>query len=336
MKELKTLILLCLILSSCDTRWKIYDKFEVWVHVKIDWSNLNQRPNGTTIAFYPQTRTDIEPIFLITNSINDSIRLPQDTYSVLVFNETLTGHDNIYFRGTTRYETFEAYIKPTTVSNKYYIPEGEYAVASPSILAIDRLENFRITQAAILSKARITLNFKPQRVLSTTILKVHIRGMNNVAKSGSSASISGLANGINLSTGRLSSTPVTQVFTLNNKLFESGSITQGTMSGSFVCFGIIDNEIETKSKTQNVQNLASLYFRLRNETDLDRIDRNVTGRIEVITEGNQIIYKVEIGLDVPSDPIIVLPDVPDTEKPGAGFDADVGDWGDEEVVDVPL
>lgn len=323
------LILLCLIFSSCDTRWKIYDKFEVWVHVKIDWSNLSQRPNGTTIAFFPQTRTDLKPIFLITNSINDSIRLPEDTYSILVFNETLTGHDNLAFKGTTRYETFEAYIKPITTKVDYYIPEGEYLVASPSVLAIDRLENFRVTQAAILSKAKITLNFKPQKVLSSTILKVHIKGMNNVAKKGSMASISGLANGMNLSTGKLSTTPVTQVFTLNSKLFESGSTTNGTMSGSFICFGMVE-------QGTGIQNTVSLYFRLRNETDLDRIERNVTGRIEIIEEELHTIYKVEIGLEAPQDAIIVLPNVPDTEKPGAGFDADVNDWGDEEVVDVPL
>lgn len=327
----KLLFLICVIFSlySCDTRRNMIDDNGVWVRVNTDWSRTGIEPNGTTVCFYPN-RPDLSPIYLVTNETYDSVKLNRDNYSVLVFNETVNGHDNIHFRDMHSYKASEAYSKSITVPERHTKGPEENIVASPGMLGVSKLINLEMTRQMIENDERPTLNFTPEKRVTVVNVKIHIKGLLYAHVRDNKAKLSGLAGEINLSEESENYTPVTHYFDINKMKLDAGGI-DGTISATFNTFGLA----ETPEGDEKVKSILTLYVMLRDGNPHTPIERDVTDLIKVVGE-DEISLEIEIGLGILDDPIIVLPEVEDNPDMDSGFDADVDGWGPPIVTDIPV
>lgn len=325
---LMRLLIVIAILTGCNNFRELVDEAGVWTHIEIDWSkaNLTGR-NGASVWFFPHSGG--KPVVLTTQSDSDSLRLRPGMYSVLVFNETINDHDYISFRGTDRYETFEAYAKPITINKPYSKDGNEPAAAAPNILAIDRIERLSVSSQGMGHDQRpLSLHFTPCRVVALQTIVVHINSLDNVGNSGSAASLSGMAEGINLATGRTTSTSVIHYAALGNKSFHPQSDTDGTMTARLHAFGLTNTPLRVGTE----RNRLTLYFRMRGKLPsgsyyLDPIVFDVTDQMQPETETNP---EVQVTVQV------TVPVVPPESGSDSGFDADVSDWGEETVTDIPI
>lgn len=322
--------LLTLLLVGCDCRRPIIEDSGLWTRVTVDWTKMGIKPNGTSIWFFPDN-SDNSPQVLRMQTLTDSLMLRKGTYSVIVFNETESDHDYILFRGGNSYETFEAYAKDITVASKYMVRAAtERIAATPDQLGVATMTGLEITREMINKDLRPSLLFEPKRTFATVNVLIHVVGLDNASSSGgSAASLSGMADGVILYNGVTNSTPVTHIFNINNIRFNSGSYQDGTMSSSFMVFGLTD----MPTRADDVPNYLTLFFHLRNGEDLDPIQIDVSRTLEVVTDESG---RVTINIEVGQDGSIILPYVESSTDKGSGFDADVTDWGEENNYDIPI
>lgn len=336
----KRLVLYALLLLSsalfegCDTRRHIHQDEWVSVEFSIDWGNLAKAsksgdvtPNGATVVFFPTSGILEEPMFKQTNYTSDKVNLPVGRYNVIVFNETINGHDYIQFRGIDNYDTIEAYWETTRVKTEYSRANNdEMILDTEDLLLVDRVEQFEITYINSDQGDVMKLNFLPVLVNRKMSVLAHIKGMVNTSRKTSSLLyIEGMALGYNLWSGAPTRDKSTHLMSLGNKTFYDGSTTDGTMSASFYTFG--DAASETKADDDNI---ARLSFALRDGTTHPDIEINISDQLNSASDLREI--NVEIGT---GDPEISLPDADDLEFVGSGMDAEVGDWGDDIIIDLP-
>lgn len=325
MKKLFYLIFVMFFMFSCDNQQEKIEVNGTWVRVNVDWSKAGIEPEGASFCFYPE-REGMNPIRLETHTTLDSMKLRIDNYRVLVFNETANSHENIFFRGMDKYETVEACAQPIEVPDKYSKETEERAVTNLDILAVERLTDFEITDQMMEDDERPTLNFVPESRMHVVTLTIRAKGLENVSLGGSIGSLSGMTGAINLSQVEQDSDPVTHYFNFNDITFDEGSNTEGTMSATLSTFGPLRT---VASKSENIKNVVTLYFKLRDGTEQTPIEYDITDLIDQAIEAND-----DLNIEIGSGDIIEFPYVEDTG--GSGINVNVGDWGDETIIDTPV
>lgn len=318
------------ILSGCDTRRKIVERFTSDITIEIDWSAAQlEKHHGTSIWIFPHKGGS--PIVVQTQDASETVKLPMDSYSFLVFNEDVDTHEFIDFSGTDRYETFKAHVKTLELPARYNKADGTNAASSPNVLAVDRLGEYQVTREMTSSSERHVIKFKPQRVVTLITVIADICGMDNTAVTGHALSVSGLADGLNLSTLKATGGAVTHIATLNDRRYHPGSISDGTMTARFYSFGRPEGTIAVKA--EGVPNIATMFFKMRGKMPNDTYyhDPIETEVSQHIRDKEVLESAITIYLET-----VMLPYVPDENDPGAGFDADISDWGDEIVTEIPI
>jgi hypothetical protein len=347
----------CLALEGCDNRRDLIDLGDngdktLSVKIKIDWSRAGINPKNASIWFFhaDDGRPAKGGLPELTNEREVTVNLPAGRYSLLVFNGTVDDQDNIRFRGMDRYRTFEAYAYDE-------IPAGNAAarlratkdedpvfITPPNVLAVDRLDLLEITARMIDRKEEVILPFTPRRLVSQIDVLIHFLGLIYSATGGHSGVITGMANGVFLADGKTGSEAVNQAFALNNRTFYPDSETDGTMSRSFLCFGLPGMTYEPLLLTGSAHTLR-LDILLRNG-DHATYEIDVTGgfvRAEDSDQAAGVNLRLILGggdLSLPpvmQDPIS-LPEVPEVNfsEGGGGFDPSVNGWGNNIEIPTPI
>ena len=349
------------LLCSCeatgwqDTRRPLEDEgaLRVSVQVRLNWeaSGLGGDPEVASVWFFPEGG---EPKVLSTNETLDSISLPPGDYRILAFNGLLENNAstreqrssvsfaNIGFRGTDRYETFEAFcLRPQQVSAAYSRPADEPAMSPPEALAAGRYDDgaggdmFRITMEMVDRKERPELTFTPVPAVATLELTAHVGNLISAATidGANTASVSGLGESVFLATGRTGEAAVTHYFTLNHRQYDDPENPKdGTLRGGCFTFGL----------PQENSNLLGLWFTLRDSkegTPKTYFHRDLTEpwAEQHGKEVMQLDLRVEVGkLRLGENDTINLPDTQPPEEVGSNFDADVDEWGDDENVALDI
>ncbi len=335
MRQLTYLYLLLLLLSvsGCDTRRHIYQDGWVTIGYTINWDELARAskggevaPNGATLAIFPVSGMLEEPIFKQTNYMTGEIALPIGVYNIVVFNETVSGHDYIQFTGTESYDTFQAYWEQSTVTAQYARSSSDQMIIdTEDFLLVERLEGYEVTYDMLESDETPQLYFTPEVVNKLMTVTAHIKGMVNVSAATSSLLyMEGMSLGYMMSSGEPTTDKSTHLTNLEEMSYYDGSESDGTMSASFYTFG--DAASETRADDDNV---ATLSFALRDGTTHPDIAENVSDQLSDSNDLSEI--NVVVGLN--SD--ITLPDVANTEA-GEGMSADVGGWGEEIVIQLDM
>ncbi len=330
---LTSLLLLLPILCGCDTRRYIYQDGWATIEYDINWEELakatknsEEIPNGATLAIYPVTGYLEEPIFKQTNYTEGEIALPVGVYNIIVFNETVNGHDYIQFTGESSYETFEAHWETTRVKSEYSRSgSDEMILDTEDFLLVERLEGFEVTYDMLDEPESIHLSFTPVVVNKLMTVVAHVQGAVNVSSSRSSLLyIEGMADGYCMGSGKPTQDKTTHLMSLESVIYYDGSDRDGTMTASFYTFGDAANE--TKADDDNI---ARMSFALRDGTTHPDVEVNISDQL---SESDDLS---EIDVVVGVDPTITLPDVDDTENAG-GMSADVGGWSTEIVIDLNM
>lgn len=206
--NLLNLIVILIAMNSCNTDELCYDHpHDGQFYIRFDWSAApDANPTGMRVWFYSQA--DADPYFVDTNADKDSVEVREFNYHILAHNNDT---EWITFVGTHSYQSHTL----TTRDGGLLEPLGaayrgaglradndddRIAVAPEPVWAVGR-ENIQVTHGD-------TLVLAPQPMhCHYTYEFRNVGSLKHVAHV--SAAISGMADGVNISTGRLSGTTCT-------------------------------------------------------------------------------------------------------------------------------
>ncbi len=365
MKKILYIICVCLVTISCERRTLTYSyNPTVEVVVNVDWSDMSVAPEGLSIYCYPETGES--PTIKIVNLTSDeqaamasstTINLGVGEYKFLVFNQTPSEFSSINFSGMSSYESAEVYASNTT--SRWYVSKSEETlVVDPDELAAATYHSVEITQEAIdevlgLREKYIdtdeqiepyaTIDLAAAVVIKTTRVTVKLNGINNL--SSVRATLYGMATGYNFSTQTSHSDYATHLLESWSIAKYAEDVTKGEIVAYFTCFGIPGTTTETRvldSSWGGTMHLEMLLVDLSTITETDHVlhDKTTLMYDDVINKSDEddstTQYDdsdVDISVDVDDD--ITLDDVMPEGGSSGGFDASVGNWEDEQQVEIP-
>ncbi len=317
--------------SSCvrrDLDMEYIDSAEI--AVVFDWTKADINPDGATITFFPIDGG--APIVKLTHSDTTIVALKVGRYSIIGFNETTVDFDNIEFRGTDHFATYEAVLKKEASKTDPNIWGNPDILASASIgdfvVTTDMVQETRTrtrTKTRTKSKSLVlspslTITLQPRRVVYPAVVVAKINGLNNISAAG--AYVSGFTESVNLSNYKTSPFSTRQKFSFSEVKYEAGSPRNGSATGTFTSFGLRDQQGGPELSGYDLDFRATLKDGSGFSRSFDISSSISTINIEI---GIQI--NIKIGLEEP----IVIPDVGGE----GGWKIDVGEW-DEVVIPITL
>ncbi len=327
LKALFALMLLVVLISSCDTRRPILERENYNLVLAIDWKECGLSPVGASIYAY-NTETGKLVLKHLTNDRTDVISLPKGRYTFLVFNETVDDYSFINFKDEESLGDFTGTVIPNPNKSKLvkadpdlplmYMPE-DFAVIATAPIDISRNRDIKDT-----------IKVAPKRLTIKVKMNVSIHNISSLSTSGHRALLNGVSDAAKIYSRELSSTRVSHVATLNSLTYDEGSTTDGTLSANFRFFGfkdVIDNKIPVGAS-------VTLYLKLRDGTDYTPFTRQISS-MKITQTLYEVILEINVGDGIEGGEQgkdIILPIVVGN---GGGFDVDVGGWKDENI-DVPI
>ena len=343
----RVLLLLCLV--SCNHDELCYHHpHDARVRVDVDWTDFVQEvPTGMTVMVYPQEGSRSKAVTQHTNTTSHAVfALPVGKYHSIVYNQSPSEYGSLSFRGMESFETAEVYANPA--ESRWYVSRGDEdgrVVTEPEWVGTDRLKDMAVTQEmvdktgeddlnqAVASRARTDNSFligehRPQNIVYTVTVKVHIDGIYNLRSA--RASLSGLAEGYWLGKGKPTANKVTHLLEEWSMALNEADPTKGTIVAKITCFGLPDGH---QGKAEENELILSLLL-VDNKTILDfpfYVGDSFEAHIEEDVQLQlSLALEVEITLTTP------LPDVQPEGGSGSGFSATVDDWGEEENIDINM
>ena len=311
------LLFLLLLMTGCDRR-EVLDEYPVsGVEITLDWSGVtDQLPDGMRAIFYPKNAggKKVEKYLSVRGG---NVKVPPGRYSMVIYNYDT---ESLRIRDEAAYETIEAF---TGNCNEMDVSETADMVWEPDLFYVVSEQDVKIEK----SDEVIMLSYRPKLVVKTYTFEMKVKGMQYVADV--VGSISGMANCYHLGTGWKENTNGPVQLTLTKSA-------EG-ISGSFRAFGMCDALTRVDVKVA----LSLMFIKTDKTVQTQTID--VTEAVKPLppaeggTGGGQE-EQPEISLPTIDEPIEV-------EKPtnppsgggnNGGIGGDVGDWGDEDEVELPV
>lgn len=326
------LYLFVFLLVACNRRELTYSP-EATITISADWSqsglNEKEQDYGATAIFYP-TDGSTPFVALMGDRTYKTLCLKEGCYNVVLFNRSFDDFGNLCFRGEENYQTLEAYVKKMEIRNES--SSERIIMESPDELAADYIEGFEVTSdmpenysSAITQQSNRNstrnenschLRFTPKKLTQKITVKIRIKGMNNIRKA--TCTLDGIAESIFLVSRQNSEKTVTQVLRLSNPVYDSGSVTEGTLSTTISVFGFdveIPHNLHLKAKLVDGKTIFEESF---NDLAIRRLDEE---------DGTMSVF-----IDMACEKT-----VPNVKTEGSsGFDADVDKWDDEVNSDIDI
>lgn len=346
----------CLLVSCTHKELCYRHPHTAKVRINVDWSEFEpyEKPTGMTLKLYPgdgildeQTRDDMVPpgttassggvVTHLTNTTSHAIlNLPANYYHVLVFNQSTTEFGSFSFRDM---DDRESAVVVMQYQSRWYSSTrtGESDVAtSPEWLGVGNFDDAQVTQAMIdaevdsaitgmpITEYPVIADITPHNVIYTVKVRIHINNIYNLRSA--RASMTGMAEGYQLTREQRLSTEVTHLIERWSMTQDAADPANGYIDASFTCFGLPNDHAATAG-----ENLLTLDALLVDNKTIETFAFNVGDRF-VLDESdpNRMTYSVVI-----TDPV-TLSDVKPDGGSGCGFDVSVEDWGDEINQDIPM
>lgn len=294
-----------------------------WTGSKLDLTDLK----AFSAWFFPKAGGD--PIYVVSNNLaTTQIELPVGAYDVLVFNETTISTDwkSIAFRGTERFETFEAYVRTdvTAARGLYERAENETVISTLEQLAVWKQTDFQVTQGMVVdtrkktkgaTDTRSVIEIKPTPLTYEVNVVAKVKNMNNAFAI--SGVLKNMASSIFLATGKRGATPVSQQFMVENFTWDQGSTKNGQAAAKVFSFGRVENAA--------LKNTAQFDIITYSGTQVSPFLFDVTE--EFLKNNENFVIDLSLGFPPNEDKEIVLPEFSGSNN------VEIGDW-DKEGVDV--
>lgn len=340
------IVLICgaLLISSCTDHRDLHVASYPQALIISDWvpSQIGI-DNGATAMIYD--RPNASPIELIPDAVRKAVQLNIGLYDMIVFNGLMyspeDSHlDNIYYRGTDKFETFEAVVTEMSPTKRFRAQDGEVIVNSPDILSTHSTADhdakarkkfemkYRNGKNGLpISSRHIedTIPFSPCRVTHTCQVIARVRNPQSARVV--QAKLHGFAQSVFLAERLPAHNSITHQFTLNSLKYDPQDPTFGTIkSPVFTTFG---PPLDLPERRYSIDVNALLT----NSTELEMMSFDVTDQVEQIiaylsTErlGDCPImetFYIHIEFELP----IVNSD---------NMDVALGEWGDDVIISVPI
>lgn len=344
--EYTVLILaVALLFSSCRRPIEEVVDLRAVIPMGTLWEKAGIAPQNVTALFYSKNDGKLVLEHRFENSANriqTYAYVPEGGYTVVVFNEIRGQLYGVGIRGYENLSTLESY---ATINSNPTVPlrlgDVPY-VYEPDILASVTVRDFEVSCAMVRytqnpegqtpspgmqESIEALVGLIPERKVHELNVTVHVEGLNN-ARMPALIDLNGMAGAYNFSGDRSTLQAVSQQFTINNRTYNPGSTTAGTISTTVRTFGIPGQQPSSLTPQPDRQIAMDFFFILK---DRDRtvvhLRANVTGLIRYLP-GQHGATTLEVEVDLPER----LPDV-EPEEGGSGFDSELIDW---DVIDVPL
>lgn len=318
MKSIRYVYLLLLtsllvMLAGCDFRDVLDDYPVSGVEIKLNWEGVTEDlPDGMRVIFYPKSEEGrkVDTYLSVTGG---KVKVPPGRYAVVIYNYNT---ESVLIRGAESYETIEAYTDPCTGLNT-----KEEMVWSPDPLYVVALDDVHIKK----SDDVFLMEYKPEAVVKRYSFEVKVEGLHNVL--GIICHVSGMNGCYSLGTHSFkpSASPI----------YVDTSKGNGVIKGSFASF-VLPKSANTRADMPVVMSLK--LVKLDNKVQEVKVD--IT---EVVIppppepgEDPDKDPDMDVTIDIPLEEDIVVEDVEPGPGEGGGIGGDVGDWGDEDNVELPV
>lgn len=302
-------------LTGCSRRDILEDLSVSGVNIRLNWSGVTDKlPDGMRAIFYPKDAKS-RKMDAYFSAQGGEVEVPPGRYSVVIYNYNT---ESVQIRGEEAYETIEAFTGHCQGVN---YPDAGHMVWEPDPLYVVNVEELYIQN----SNEILQLDYKPKLVVNTYSFSTEAAGLNYVMNV--VGYVEGMADCYRLGTGKKSCSGCPIYFELSR----SGN----KIKGSFNAYG---SPTGGMTRTDALLKLTLAFVKV--DYSVQKIEMDITEVIKAVEDstppaGSEDVVPPEIQLPVEEGGIEV-------EKPTSppvgdgGFGGDVGDWGEEDNVELPI
>ncbi len=296
--------------AGCEFR-DVLDNYPVsGVEIKLNWIGVTDKlPETMRVIFYPKDEGG-HRIESYLPPAGGEVKVPPGRYAMVIYNFNT---ESVLIRRDESYETIEAYTGRYTG-----LATTEEMVWSPDALYVVALDDVDIKK----SDEVFLMEYKPEAVVRNYSFDIKIVGASNL--SGVVCSVSGLNGCYRLG----KRTCVSSEMPVNSEVV----IKDGVLWGHFSQF----KQSEVKSRSV-IPFMLTLKL-IKTDNTVQEVKVDITEVLTPPSGGGSVEEpkeEIHIEVPVPGGEIEVEKPAP-TPGGDGGIGGDVGDWGDEDNVELPV
>jgi hypothetical protein len=345
MKIISSVLIILLSILSCKRQDLLKDcscTGGAKIPITTFWTKAGIEPINITVLIYNEHDGSLALEHKYehnANEIHSYIHVPKGRYSVVFFNELRNQIKNVKVRGHENLSTLEFYatenLNPIEryVDNKLVNQVGELGVKVLHAFEVtDELIYYthgEITDVSSSTKwaSEMLLNIIPDNALSWLDITVHVKGLNN-SRMPALMHFHNISGGYIVSTNKNSMTPASIQFTIENRKYNEGSFTDGTISAKIPLFGTLGDRFSIVDYSKENPIIADILFMLvdKNKTLINQktdVTRDITFEKE---RSGAITLNLHLIIDKPLPEVI-------PENDDTGFGSNLEDWN---VIEIPI
>ena len=375
MRTLFTALIVLLALTSCKREpLELYYTGKAQVDIDVDWTTrFTDNPKDITGMTVIIAKLESDSIIYtdITNDIfhYEDLELEPGNYKLLIFNEYINGFGSMYFGERRSFNKFFAYAQQQPRTTDFWDVNVSYMKEPEAIgCAVDTFtvlpEMADGEPRFVHYKDYIPTEFEGVQLKEiidpmTTEMFIRVRVLGIKYMQSVIGSISGMANGFLLTQAWRRSEPgvhLLENWKISDVTYENGDTLKsvGYVSTTIRTFGLPHGR-ELDSQRDSTSNLLSLCFTLIDGTQhvfrypVGKMIKYRTTEAQSRRAGEKnnddmsyfaktdVTLELDLIVDAPFYEDEEVPNLPYAQPKGTGaFDAEVEEWGDDEVVDVPM
>lgn len=313
------------------------------IPITVDWSNLSIVPQNVTMMFYNNS----DGSFALehryehnNNSVHSYVHVPEGEYTVVIFNELRGQVNNIDVREHNNLSTLGFYAKAN--HNAITYSKGHSHIHQPGELAVKTIRNLIVTSELIAythgegltkvsnktkSNFEMLLNIAPNNKISWLDITIHIDGLNN-ARMPALVDLQNISEGYMVGDDKNCATPKIMQFDMNNRTYDTGSLTDGTISTRVALWGTLGDRTSIIGHHDAPMIIDVLFMLVDKDKTLVNIEVDITN---IISFDEEVSGSISLDLNVDMDS--ALPDVEPEGGDDSGFGSELEDWDE---IEVPL
>ena len=375
MRTLFTALIVLLALTSCKREpLELYYTGKAQVDIDVDWTTrFTDNPKDITGMTVIIAKLESDSIIYsdVTNDIfrYEELELAPGNYKLLIFNEYINGFGSMYFGERRNFNKFFAYAQQQPRTTDFWDVNVSYMKEPEAIgCAVDTFtvlpEMADGEPRFVHYKDYIPTEFEGVQLKEiidpmTTEMFIRVRVLGIKYMQSVIGSISGMANGFLLTQAWRRSEPgvhLLENWKVSDVTYENGDTLKsvGYVTTTIRTFGLPHGR-ELDSQRDSTSNLLSLCFTLIDGTQhvfrypVGKMIKYRTTEAQSRRTGEKnnddmsyfaktdVTLELDLIVDAPFYEEEDVPNLPYAQPKGTGaFDAEVEEWGDDEVVDVPM
>lgn len=331
------LMLISLFFSQSCTNKELSEKQPSTARVRVntDWNNFSsiEKPTGMSVLVYDINGKAVRTA--LTNDITHAdFELIPGIYKVLAYNQSPSEFGTVRFDNMETWDAAAVYAEATK-SAWYKSKAPEQVLTTPEWIGTGNAENLEVnvgmvkaspsirkTKGTEYPETNILCTLEPKNIIYTVSVTVYIKGIHNLKAA--RASLDGMAAGYMLGEGQPSEDVCTHLLEDWTITRNTSDPTQGYIKTDITSFGLPYGHKGNAS--ENSLKLSLLL--VDNQTKLD-YEFPVGDNFQ---KGEDTVLRLEIIKTLDN----ALPDVKPENGASGGFDVNVDDWGDEDIIDIPV